>query len=280
MNTMNSGNTVNGLWQPVCHVPRSFQSTWLAVAEHPCAFSSTRGEALRCRARRGLGRESLNSGAATAPKILGAAEWHRALSRPTAAGDGASASNLKKPHCVPQASIQHTGEKGVHGGKSEVSPRAPCAWRSKKKQSTFPSAGNALGARHRVRAREYGLVRTCTDLYGRLAHGCVGALCPGNSIAHGTQAAIDHLQYSRYSQYSWFLCSHPVPCAMCPASGLATPEQSGGGRLESPSGRQPTVTEADVRPARHFCRRIYKTSCRKRATSGPHRAMLYSSPRL
>ncbi len=42
-------------------------------------FSNTRGEALRCRARRGLGRESLHRGAATAPKILGAAEWHRAF---------------------------------------------------------------------------------------------------------------------------------------------------------------------------------------------------------
>ncbi len=28
------------------------------------------------------------------------------------------------------------------------------------------AAGRALCARHRVRAREYGLVRTCTDLYG------------------------------------------------------------------------------------------------------------------
>ena len=44
------------------------------------------------------------------------------------------------------------------------------------------------------------------------------ALCYRNSKAHGTQAAIDHLQYSRYSQYSWFLCSHPVPCAKCFAS--------------------------------------------------------------
>ena len=85
----------------------------------------------------------------------------------------------------------------------------------------------------------------------------------------------------RISPYSSvFPCPQYRHCAMCPASGLATPEPSGGGSLESPSGRQPTVTEADVRPARHFCRRIYKTSCRKRATSGPHRAMLYSSPRL
>ena len=110
---------------------RKFQSAgrncW---AEHPCAFSNTRGEALRCRARRGLGRESLHSGAATAQKIFCAAEWHRALSRLLTArgGEEASASNLKKPHCVPQASIQHPGEKGEGDtGKSEVSPRAPCA---------------------------------------------------------------------------------------------------------------------------------------------------------
>ena len=51
--------------------------------------------------------------------------------------------------------------------------------------SSLRKTGRAHCARHRVRAREYGLVRTCTDLYGRLAQGCVGALCPGNSIAHG-----------------------------------------------------------------------------------------------
>ena len=50
------------------------------------------------------------------------------------------------------------------------------------------------------------------------AHCTHTALCYRNSKAHGTQAAIDHLQYSRYSQYSWFLCSHPVPCAKCFAS--------------------------------------------------------------
>ena len=53
---------------------------------------------------------------------------------------------------------------------------------------------------------------------GQAAHGAVCAMHSGIFKAHGTQAAIDHLQYSRYSQYSWFLCPHPVHCAMCFAS--------------------------------------------------------------
>ena len=53
-----------------------------------------------------------------------------------------------------------------------------------KKQSVFPPAGRAHCAMHRVRAREYGLVRTCTDLYGRWAQGYVGAVRSGNSKAH------------------------------------------------------------------------------------------------
>ena len=137
---------------------RKFQNTWLAGAEHSCAFSNTRGEALRCRARRGRvapagmlryfhfvsvpgllrrakrRREAREGASPTADHMAAAPCRHRALSRLlTAAGDGASASNLKKPHCVPQASIQHTGEKGEGDtGKSKVSPRAPCAVRSPK----------------------------------------------------------------------------------------------------------------------------------------------------
>ena len=49
---------------------------------------------------------------------------------------------------------------------------------------------------HRARAREYGLVRTCTDLYGpsfaggfggQAAQGYVGAVRSGNSKAQGTE---------------------------------------------------------------------------------------------
>ena len=110
---------------------RKFQSAGhRSRAEHPCAFSSTRGEALRCRAKR---RQEAREGASpTADHMAAAPCRHRALSRPTAAGDGASASNLKKPHCVPQAFLQHTGRKGGTRGKSEVSPRVPCAVRSSK----------------------------------------------------------------------------------------------------------------------------------------------------
>ncbi|MBQ4335582.1 MAG: hypothetical protein IJC34_00120 [Lentisphaeria bacterium] len=48
-------------------------------------------------------------------------------------------------------------------------------------------AGRVHGAKHRVRAREYGLVRTCTDLYGRWAQGYVGAVRSGNSKAQGAE---------------------------------------------------------------------------------------------
>ena len=51
----------------------------------------------------------------------------------------------------------------------------------KKKQSTFPSAGRAHCAMHRVRAREYGLVRTCTDLYGLVRTMGTG-LCGGCAL--------------------------------------------------------------------------------------------------
>ena len=128
MNTANTGNTVNGLWQPVCHALRKFHSTWLAEAEHPCAFSNTRGEALRCRARRGLGRESLHSGAATAPKILGAAEWHRALSRLLTARGGEEASASNRKEAALRAAGLHTahGAKGRYtGGKVRFPPVRP-----------------------------------------------------------------------------------------------------------------------------------------------------------
>ena len=141
-------------------------------------------------------------------------------------------------------------------------------------------AGKAHCAMHRVGAKNVGLVGL-VGLVGRLAQDACGpcALKIPECMAHTQPSAMSvSVRISPYS--SVFPCPQYRHCAMCPASGLATPEPSGGGSLESPSGRQPTVTEADVRPARHFCRRIYKTSCRKRATSGPHRAMLYSSPRL
>ena len=53
----------------------------------------------------------------------------------------------------------------------------PCAMccAFSKEHSTFPLAGNAHCAMHRVRAREYGLVRTCTDLYGPSFAGGFGA---------------------------------------------------------------------------------------------------------
>ena len=53
-------------------------------------------------------------------------------------------SGTMPPHCVPQAILQHPGERGAHGGKSEVSPRAPCAWRPKKTKHIPPGWQSAL----------------------------------------------------------------------------------------------------------------------------------------
>ena len=109
--------------------------------EFPCAISNTRGEALRCRARRGLGRESLHSGAATAPKILGAAEWHRALSRLLAArgGEEASASNRKEAALRAAGLYTTRGTKrGYTGGKVRFPPvlQVQCVLRKTKHIST------------------------------------------------------------------------------------------------------------------------------------------------
>ena len=62
-------------------------------------------------------------------------------------------------------------------------------------------AGKAHCAMPILRAREYGLVRTCTDLYGpsfaggfggQAAQGYVGAMRSGNSKAQGAEEGIEH----------------------------------------------------------------------------------------
>ena len=70
--------------------------------------------------------------------------------------------------CRPVAAglhITHGSERGAHGGKSEVSPRAPCALRFRKKHSTFPVAGVAHCAKPILWTKPE---RTATDTYGRL----------------------------------------------------------------------------------------------------------------
>ena len=86
-----------------------------------------------------------------------------------------------------------------------------------REQSTFPPAGRAHCAMPILGAKNVGQVGQVGQV-GRLAQGAECAMRSGIFKAHGSQVAIDHLQYSRYSQYSWFLCPHPVHCAMCFAS--------------------------------------------------------------
>ena len=169
---------------------------------------------------------------------MGAAEWHRALSRLLTArgGEEASASKLKEAALRAAGLYTARGAKGgLTGGKVRFPPvrhvhgfhqrtkRIPIGLQStlckaqggnKETMNTantgntvnglwqpvchalwnFDStglcvllAGKALCAGHRERAREYGLVRTCTDLYGRLAHGAVRAMRCGISIAQGCE---------------------------------------------------------------------------------------------
>ena len=73
---------------------------------------------------------------------------------------------------------------------------------------------------HRVRAREYGLVRTCTDLYGpsfaegfggQAAQGAVRAMCSGNFTAHGLpRRSVD----GRRRGDCW-LAEHFAQCRYC-----------------------------------------------------------------
>ena len=71
------------------------------------------------------------------------------------------------------------------------------------------------------------------------------------------RAGSTHLRYATPWQARWHVTA-PSTFAKATAdkplrfgTGLASPEQSGGGRLERAQARQPTVTEADVRPRRH-----------------------------
>ena len=94
-------------------------------AELPCANSNTRGEALRCRARRGRVAPAVVQRHLHFVSVPGLSRRSRAEaggSRGRKPDSRPHGSGTMPPHCVPQASVQHTGEKGVHGGKSKVSP--------------------------------------------------------------------------------------------------------------------------------------------------------------
>ncbi|MBR2642951.1 MAG: hypothetical protein IKD46_07460, partial [Lentisphaeria bacterium] len=87
---------------------------------------------------------------------------------------------------VPQAFLQHTGEKGVHGGKSKVPPvrhvhsvhqrtkQIPIGW-----QSTLCNAQGAGKA-------GIGLIGLIGPI-GLMAQGYVGAMRSGNSKAQGAE---------------------------------------------------------------------------------------------
>ena len=78
------------------------------------------------------------------------------------------------------------GAKGGHGGKVRVPPCSMCMAFTQK-QSAFPLAGSVHCAEPILRAKNVGQVGL-VGLVGRLAHGCVCAMFPGISTAHGTHA--------------------------------------------------------------------------------------------
>ena len=84
---------------------------------------------------------------------------------------------------MPQVFLRHTGEKGVHGGKSKVFPHAPGAVLSpKNKAHSHRLAGHIAQCRYcgQWKMDEYGRKRTCTDHpspeapEGKLAQGAAG----------------------------------------------------------------------------------------------------------
>ena len=154
------------------------------------------------------------------------------------------------------------------------------------------SAGRAHCAMPILRAKNVGQVGL-VGLVGRLAQGAVRAMCCEISKAHGWQRAMCQLSImsimsimsiftaptlciaqcalpanrthspvlSKF-QSTWLtriLCPSSVqvrtsPYSLAPTLYTAQCALPVFRRLESPSGRQPTVTEADVRPERHVCR--------------------------
>ena len=103
-------------------------------------------------------REGIAANAATSQKIFCDAEWHRAFKPPRCRRRRGERGNLKNVYRVPQASIQHTGERGAHGGKSEVSPRAPCAMRFRKKAQHIPCGWHSALRKADTAGREIGLI--------------------------------------------------------------------------------------------------------------------------
>ena len=110
-------------------------------------------------------REGIATNAATSQKIFCDAEWHRAFKPPRCRRRRGERGNFKNALRAAGLHITHGSERGAHGGKSEVSPRAPSAMRFRKKHSTFPGAGVAHCAELILRTVPE---RTATDTYGRL----------------------------------------------------------------------------------------------------------------
>ena len=180
--------------------------------------ASTSLQLRACHAGAKRRREAREPVRATADHMAAAPCRHRALSRPTAEGDGASASNRKEPHCVPQAFLQHTGEKGVHGGKSKVSPRAPCAVRSPKNIAHFYWLAWHIACRGAALRR---LVRISTEDYGEGSTWC--SECHVHLNIRGAWLTRAKVLLRTHPYQSVLHSPHIVLCAMRPASQQSTP---------------------------------------------------------
>ena len=107
--------------------------------------------------------------------------------------------NLKSRIACRRPPYSTRGERGAHGGKSKVSPRAPCAWRSKKsKAHSHRLAEHFAQCRYCGQGNTdlYGLVRTCTDD----GHRAMWGLCAPEIQKHIAAGAVGRQSTLRNAQ--------------------------------------------------------------------------------
>ena len=149
------------------------------------------------------------AGKALYAKLILRTEHPCAISNTRGEAVSAERGNFKNALRAAGLHITH-GRKGGPWGESEVSPHAPCAVRSPENK-----AHSLWLAKHFTHSRcrgqcQYGRVRTGTDGYGGVAHGILGDMCLGISVAHG--------------------CVAEHPCAISNTRGEAvSAERAGGG---------------------------------------------------
>ena len=148
--------------------------------------SNTRGEALRCRARRGLGRESLHKRCSDSPQGIGGCRVAPSTKPPhfPPRRETGRARLIVKSRIACRRPLYNTrAKRGYTGGKVRFPPvlQVQCVHQV---QCTFPLVGSVHCAKPILRAENVGQVGLVGQV-GRLAHGAVSAMCFCIFIAHG-----------------------------------------------------------------------------------------------